>query len=738
MKKVVSITLLFLYIIVAILPINVRAETMGSMESGVTTETDNNLTVTYTKEIVETKKINRSIRVNRDKSEDNGDCGDPNNQSVEYTATITQKGKITYITAGNIITAGMGFPLDVYYETEISYDINITSVPKYHKAEESCTTTEDGEECSCEKVETSAVEYASETKIPNYDTRSKEFHTLDALFKNGEYTEGYMDYDKATEESTEESEELQYSSKNSSEKEIYNYLQEAIAKAVQERKIVLDDVGLCHTYDEYYGDLTLGDLYDKGIIGTLYINGIYVNPNSKIEIKKIGGNSDTNYNEWAIQPTLKYGINQYPISDPLMEELESEYYFRPDSSGYRWRCNEMYDVYEERMASEGKELPYQTIGTNCSDCDYGYTSSETSSSTPEFKNYTKLSPIEYGDTSSETARLIAEVDMQKYISQMNNTLNNRVKNGLKISFADSNDTDSNYNLQNNQQRYSSWDSCTNITYTETNGNELHYRGGTWPRNKGWSEGKKAYASCKLAVDNAYINRRTGDVIYSPNTNYDSNADYLSAGQVIFTPLDMHTGSFPVTIQASDLGLLPNYFNSGTWSSNDTLNIQVAQNYYNETKDLKGYDGFAFYYRPIALSTKSSGVYSIDPFPSNNYIPANFVKWLYINGDIGNGTNSSAGLLNRNNQYQRNWQRLTQDYLNGKMSQSTAEYYTNLSRMFISTIQEHNASVSYLNESLRANGYSTFIERYRNYITRNDEPARLGEVKTDDWQVLTRE
>ena len=555
MIKKVSKIFLSLAIISLLSPISVYAETINNISLGgnSTTETGlvmtgNNSTVTYTKDITQTRDINGSIRVARDESEDRDGCpGSSTYGYVRYTATVTQTGKLTYIMPGYTVTAGMSFPLEVYYETEISYDIDINSVPYFQYGYESCRRrcTGEGENrscrtvCSCKKASTSAVEYASYHTIPNYSSVSKMFYGLNTNYRYGRYS---------------------------------------------------------------------------------------------------------------------------PI----------------------------------------------------------------------------LPSIGYGNTRSETARQLAEVDMQKYISQMNNTLNNRVKNGLKISFADSNDTDSNYNLQNNQQRYSSWDSCTNITYTETNGNELHYRGGTWPRNKGWSEGKKAYASCKLAVDNAYINRRTGDVIYSPNTNYDSNADYLSAGQVIFTPLDMHTGSFPVTIQASDLGLLPNYFNSGTWSSNDTLNIQVAQNYYNETKDLKGYDGFAFYYRPIALSTKSSGVYSIDPFPSNNYIPANFVKWLYINGDIGNGTNSSAGLLNRNNQYQRNWQRLTQDYLNGKMSQSTAEYYTNLSRMFISTIQEHNASVSYLNESLRANGYSTFIERYRNYITRNDEPARLGEVKTDDWQVLTRE
>ena len=86
------------------------------------------------------------------------------------------------------------------------------------------------------------------------------------------------------------------------------------------------------------------------------------------------------------------------------------------------------------------------------------------------------------------------------------------------------------------------------------------------------------------------------------------------------------------------------FNSSKWSTNDTININVVQKYYNETYDsagnVTGYDGFSFYYRPIALSTQSAGVYSLDPFPTNNYIPANFIKWLYINGEIGDGSSSS--------------------------------------------------------------------------------------------------
>lgn len=555
MIKKVSKIFLSLATISLLSPINVYAETINNISLGGNSTTGtglvmtgNNSTVTYTKNITQTRDISGSIRVARDESEDEGSCsGSSTYGYVRYTATVTQTGKLTYIMPGYTVTAGMSFPLEVYYETEISYDIDIDSVPTFKYGDRyttrTCSGSGENRKCRsrtrCRQSPTEAVEYASYHTIPNYSSRSKDFYGLNTNYVNSRYT---------------------------------------------------------------------------------------------------------------------------PV----------------------------------------------------------------------------LSSIGYGDTSSETARQIAEVDMQKYISQINNTLNNRVKSGLKISFADSNDTDSNYNLQNNQQRYTSWDSCTNLTYTETDGDETHYRSGTWPRNKGWGEGKKAYASCQLAIDNAYIDRTTGDVVYSSNTNNDSNTNYLSAGQVIFTPLDMHTGSFPVTIETSNLSLLPDYFSSSTWSSKDTLNIQVAQKYYNETDDLKSYDGFVFYYRPIALSIKSGGVYSIDPFPSNNYIPANFVKWLYINGDTGNGTNSSAGLLNRNNQYQRNWQRLTQDYLNDNMTQSTAEYYTNLSRTFISTIQKHNDSVSYLNESLRANGYSTFIERYRNYITRNDEPAKLGEVKTDDWQVLTRE
>ena len=549
MMKLVSKIFLLLSIIILISPISVYAQTINNISLGGNSTTStglvmtgNNSTVTYTKNITQTIKINGSIRVDRDLSEDDGSCGSPNTQSISYTANVTQTGKLTYIMPGYVVTAGMSFPLEVYYETEISYTIDINSVPRYYRANTYCCRRNDKGRCTkhcCERIPTVSVEYHNSTTIPNYTTRSTTFYGLNTLYRNYRYT-------------------------------------------------------------------------------------------------------------------------------------------------------------------------------------------------PE------LSSIGFGNKNSETARQLVEVDMQKYISQMQNNINNRMKGGLKISFADPNKTDSNYNLQNNQERYTSWDSCTSLTYTETDGDETHYRSGTWPRDKGWSEGKKAYASCQLAIDNAYIERTTGDVVYSSNTNYDSNTNYLSAGQVIFTPLDMHTGSFPVTIKTSNLSLLPNNFSSSIWSSNDTLNIQVAQKYYNETDDLKGYDGFVFYYRPIALSTKSGGAYSIDPFPSNNYIPANFVKWLYINGDTGNGTNSSAGLLNRSNQYQRNWQRLTQDYLNDNMTQSTAEYYTNLSRTFISTIQEHNDSVSYLNESLRSNGYSTFIERYRNYIKRNDEPAKLGEVKTDDWQVLTRE
>ena len=545
MMKLVSKIILMLMIINIISPIKVYAETFNNVDSNVVNSSSSDSTITKTQDISQTINVNGRITVERDESEDRDGCpGSSTTGTVNYTASVTQKGKLTYIMPGFVVTAGRSFPLEVYYESEISYSIRITSVPtfKYGYYQPKTCYRGSGEnrssyECgSCKKAPTRAVWYHNYTVIPNYSATSKTF----------------------------------------------------------------------------------------------------------------------------------YGLN---------------------------------------TINEG-----------------GYT--------PE------LGSIGYGDTGSYTANQIAQVDMQKYIDQINETIQNRVKNGLKISFADSNKTNSSYNLQNIQERYSSWDSCTDLSFQETDGDETHYEGGTWPRDKGWNAGKKAYMSCQFNLDNAYIERTTGNVVYSSNNNNDSNSNYLSADQEIFTPLDMHTGVFPVTIKINNLGLLSS-FNSNTWSTNDTINVQVAQRYYNETDDLKGYDGFVFYYRPIALSTRNGGVYTLDPFPTNNYIPVNFVKWLYINGDTGDGSSSTNGLLNRNNQYQRNWQRLTQDYLNGKMSQTTAEYYTDLSRTFISTIQEYNNSVSYLNDSLRANGYSTFIETYRNYIKRNDEPAKLGEVKTDDWQVLTR-
>lgn len=526
-KKIIFVLLCFFVFNIGTAT-KVKADTVSNLDY-----TDNDAsTATKVKEIKQTVRISRSIAVKGARHSGHNCSPHTSGESIEYTATVTQIGKLTYIMPGSVVTAGMSFPLEVYYESEISYSITINHIPSYSDGWKDC--------CGCE---------------------------------NG---------------------------------------------------------GCC-------AKCRCGGRDD--VPSTMYSNGS--------TLRDLNGNALSIYS---------------------------------------------------------------------------------------------------GDTTK--AKKLAEVDLTNYLKSEYKA--NTVKAGLKISFPDSNKTDSNYKLQGNQERYTSWDSCTAVTYKETQGDEQYYQDRLtsdsyyddgdyyWKRDLGWSEGKKAYMSCQLAIDDAYIERTTGNVVYSSNTNYDSNTNYLSAGQVIFTPLDMHTGSFPITIKTTNLSILPNYFSSSTWSSNDTLNIQVAQKYYNETDDLKGYDGFVFYYRPIALSTKSGGAYSIDPFPSNNYIPANFVKWLYINGDTGNGTNSSAGLLNRNNQYQRNWQRLTQDYLNGKMSRSTAEYYTNLSRTFISTIQEYNDSVSYLNNSLRANGYSTFVERYRNYITRNDNPSRLGEVKTDDWQVLTRE
>lgn len=565
MIKMVSKIFLIIYIAVIIIPINVKAETIDNIELGGTSKTadgtivtGNNLTATYTKTIEETKTISRSIRVDRDLSEDDGSCGSINNQSVNYTAYVTQKGTITYIMPGNTVTAGMSFPLEVYYETEISYTIKITSVPRYYRAYTYCCKRNKKGSCTkhcCRQVSTSAVKYHNFTIIPNYTSSSQTFFGLNTEYVDGSYTPA-------------------------------------------------------------------------------------------------------------------------------------------------------------------------------------------------------LSSIGFGNTSSETARQLAEVDMQRYLEQMNNNIKNRMKVGIKVSYPDSNQTDSNYQLQDNQVRYTSWKTCTDMSYTETDGSEPYYMSkGTsesyldkttwtyrWKRDLGWKEGRKAYAHCKFYLNNAYINRTDGTVVYANSENYGNNDNYISGGIEIFTPIDMKSGIFPVNIQITNLGLL-SIFNSSKWSTNDTININVVQKYYNETYDsagnVTGYDGFSFYYRPIALSTQSAGVYSLDPFPTNNYIPANFIKWLYINGEIGDGSSSSNGLLNKNNQYQSHWQRLTQEYLNGKMDYTTAEYYVELTRNFMSEIQKYNSSVSYLNNSLRSNGYSEFIEKYRNYIKRNDEPAKLGEVKEEDWQVLLR-
>ncbi len=571
MIKLISKVLCLILIFNLIVPINVQAETLDNVElagESITADgsvvTGNNITTTYTKTITETKPIYRRIRVARDESEDSGGCsGSSTYDYIEYTAYVTQNGKVTYIMPGHTITAGMSFPLEVYYEADISYTIDITSVPRFQYGYKSCRRKCSGTgenrschtTCSCKKASTYAVEYASYHAIPNYGNSSKNFYGLNTEYTDGSFT-------------------------------------------------------------------------------------------------------------------------------PLLPDI--------------W----------------------------------------------------------YGDTSSETARQLAEVDMQSYLSEINNNINTSIKNNIKISYPDSNTTDSNYQVQGNQIRYTSWKKCEELIYTQTDGSEAYYTNRQtsesyfdrstwmyrWKRDLGWKEGRKAYTNCTFYLNNSYINRTDGNVIYSSNTDYSSNNNYLSTGLEIFTPLDMKTGVFPVNIQINNLGLL-SVFNSSKWDINDTININVVQKYYNEISNNGGastsYDGYSFYYRPIALSTKNGGVYSLDPFPTNNYIPANFIKWLYINGEIGDGSSSSAGLSNRNNQYQKNWQRLTQDYLNGKMSSSTAEYYVDLTRTLMSSIQENYSDVSYLNNSLRSNGYSEFVERYRNYINRNDEPSNLGEVKTEDWQVLLR-
>jgi len=259
----------------------------------------------------------------------------------------------------------------------------------------------------------------------------------------------------------------------------------------------------------------------------------------------------------------------------------------------------------------------------------------------------------------------------------------------------------------------------------------------------WTAGETITSECYYELDNAYIDRKTGEISYGSG----NSDDYLSRGQLYYIPLDFPTGNFGVYGEFYDLGVqgMDSTFNwsasyecfinaQNRWdcvgedcpgvidceipeyaaahpdicgggdddgSGDDCKNPEYREEhpiecenscsnpeYYYANRDLcdavgPGYsdNSFGFIYRPIDL---------YDPFPLRNP-GSNWYYWY-------KGPNASANKHRLENTYN-----LTEN-------SARLNYSVHLDAAHLTRIKEYNDQVeTYLDDSINNDGTSDFFK-----------------------------
>lgn len=211
----------------------------------------------------------------------------------------------------------------------------------------------------------------------------------------------------------------------------------------------------------------------------------------------------------------------------------------------------------------------------------------------------------------------------------------------------------------------------------------------------WRPNSSISQTCTFTLYDAYIDKKTSNIIYS---NVLLN-DYLYGNSengepLYYVPLKMPSGQFYVKTNLTGLSSVSGM----NWSANYICDVECQQKLY----DLEN-GGYLYYFRPIALN---------NPFPNGRIPGVNWINWI-----------SST----------QNKERLLKTYTDT----NNIEYTVTLTNTDLANIKVYNQNKlygggrGYLDYSIDNNGNSEFIRAYDMFRNGNINHSALGVYNAGD-------